>query len=487
MPQQEKVDPIVEADVDHFEKKGALELPDVDDDEEFSLPEQRKIVHKVDQRLLIVLGMMQAVSFIDRANISNAAVAGMTADLQLGIGSRYSIILLVFFAPYVAFQFPASILVRKIGPRIFLSSIVLGWGAVMIGFGFVKSWVSIIPLRAIIGAFEAGCFPSQYYLISCWYSRYDLYSRTAVFYLLGVFGSALTGVLGLAFSKMNGLGNLEGWRWIFIMEGLITCLIAVAGFVFVVDFPDSAHKTRNFLTEREAAFIMRRIKRDRDDAEPESFSLARFLRPALDLKIWAFALLSFCTTLQAYAVGFFLPVILNTKLGFSAAAAQGLSTPPYLTAMLLMFLQGVVSDRIKLRSPMLYFNALTAVTGLSLMSWSKSAGVQYFGAILTTAGPSANLPSVMVFQANNIRGTWKRAFSSASMIAFGGLGGIAGSLVFRSIDAPKYLPGIYCCLTANGVIMAITTTLIVYFTSQNRAAKRGEVVIEGLPGFRYTI
>lgn len=119
----------------------------------------------------------------------------------------------------------------------------------------------------------------------------DLFSRTSVFYLLGVLGSALTGVLGLAFSKMDGLGGLDGWRWIFVMEGIITCLIALAGFVFVVDFPDKAHKTWRFLSEREGAFILRRLNRDRQDAAPEAFSLRRFLRPALDLKIWGYALL----------------------------------------------------------------------------------------------------------------------------------------------------------------------------------------------------
>ncbi|CAK7211627.1 hypothetical protein SCUCBS95973_001179 [Sporothrix curviconia] len=388
-----------------------------------SQPPDRKIIHKIDRRLLIVTGLMQAVSFIDRSNVSNAAVAGMTADLKLGVGNRYSIILLVFFAPYVAFQFPASVLVRKVGPRMFLSSIVLCWGVVMLGFGFVKNWQSLIPLRAIVGAFEAGCFPD------------DLFSRTSVFYLLGVLGSALTGVLGLAFSKMDGLGGLGGWRWIFVMEGIITILIATASFIF-----------------REGAFVIRRLNRDRQDAEPESFTLGRFLRPALDLKIWGFAMLFYCTTLQAYAVGFLLPVILATGLGYSAAAAQGLSTPPYLAAMLLMFVEGLVSDRFRLRFPVLYFNAALTVTGLCCLVWAKQPGVQYMGAVFATMGSSANLPTVMV-----------------------------------SRDAPEYLPGIYCCMPANGVILLVTTALVLHFVRRNRQADQGLRVIENLPYFRYAI
>lgn len=151
--------------------------------------------------------------------------------------------------------------------------------------------------------------------------------------------------------------------------------------------------------------------------------------------------------MQAYSIGYFLPIILEDGMGFSEAATQGLSTPPYIIAMILMFVQGWLSDKFQLRFPVLYFNALFSITGLCLMVWTSTAGVQYFGAILVTSGSSANLPTVMVFQANNIRGAWKRAFCSASMIGLGGTGGIVGSLVFRSQDAPKYLPGIYACLT----------------------------------------
>lgn len=150
--------------------------------------------------------------------------------------------------------------------------------------------------------------------------------------------------------------------------------------------------------------------------------------------------------MQAYAVGFFLPVLLNKKMNFSQAAAQGLSSPPYVAAMILMYIEGWASDKIRLRSPMIYLNCLASITGLCLMEWGPSPGVQYFGAILNCAGCSANIPSIMVFQANNIRGQWKRAFCSASLIGLGGTGGIVGSLVFRSQDAPKYLPGIYACL-----------------------------------------
>ena len=87
---------------------------------------------------------------------------------------------------------------------------------------------------------------------------------------------------------MAPLQGLNGWQWIFIMQAVLTFIIGILCMIFVVDFPDRASKAWGFLSEKECAFVLRRLNRDRADANPEPFSLGKFLRPALDLKIWAF-------------------------------------------------------------------------------------------------------------------------------------------------------------------------------------------------------
>jgi MFS family permease len=94
----------------------------------------------------------------------------MAKDLQLTVGERYGIVTLVFFVSYIVFQPPSTIIVRKLGPRIFLSLITLVWGATMIGFGFVKSYKVLAGLRVLLGILEAGFFPSTVYLLSTWVS-----------------------------------------------------------------------------------------------------------------------------------------------------------------------------------------------------------------------------------------------------------------------------------------------------------------------------
>ena len=128
----------------------------------FTPEEKKKIIRKVDFRLIPTLGCMYCVSLMDRTNLGVAMVAGMGVDLKL-TSERYSLIVLLFFITYVALQPPATVVLRKLGPRIFLPLIVILWGAVMIGFGFVKEWHTLLPLRLVLGIFEAGFFPGEFH------------------------------------------------------------------------------------------------------------------------------------------------------------------------------------------------------------------------------------------------------------------------------------------------------------------------------------
>jgi len=132
----------------------------------FTPEQQKKIIRRVDLRLIPTLGCMYCVSLMDRTNLGVAMVAGMGVDLKL-TGERYSLVVLLFFITYVALQPPATVVLRKLGPRMFLPAIVVIWGSVMIGFGFVKEWHTLLPLRLLLGIFEAGFFPGTSHHVFC--------------------------------------------------------------------------------------------------------------------------------------------------------------------------------------------------------------------------------------------------------------------------------------------------------------------------------
>ncbi|KAK3064988.1 hypothetical protein LTS18_014874 [Coniosporium uncinatum] len=480
----------IEAVADYDTEKTS-ESPERSDDSilnQFSPDEQKKILHKVDKHLIPICGVMYCVSLLDRTNLSNASIAGMTRALRLNIQPRYSIISLVFFITYVLCQPPATILTRKIGPRIFLGSITLAWGAVMIGFGFVPSWEPLVGLRMILGILEAGFFPGVVYLLSTWYRRYEMGKRYATFYLIGSLASAFGGILAFGLMQMEGVAGLGGWRWIFIIEGVLTVVVAGFGFIFLVSFPDnSTSRSVRFLTPDELRWVIARVDADRGDATVEPFNLKKWLSGGADWKIWCYAIIFGSVTTVAYALAYFLPQILNAGMGFSTGTSQCLIAPPYVFAAFNMIFTGWAGDRWHQRGAAVVFNAVMCIIGLALMGFHTNNAVRYFGVFLATAGANTNVPVVMTYQANNIRGQWKRAFCSATLVGMGGVGGIVGSTVFRAQDAPTYVPGLSVAIGSQVIILFLVGVLTLEFVRQNQKADRGEKVLEqGNADFRYT-
>ncbi|KAF8854313.1 phthalate transporter [Acephala macrosclerotiorum] len=439
----------------------------------FTVDEQKKIVWRVDKRLVLTLGFLYMISLMDRTNLGAANIAGMAKELNMNAkNNAYTVVSVVFFLPYAFFQPPATVAIREIGPRRFLAAIVLFWGATMIGFGFVKNWQTMAVLRVILGGLEAGFYPGCIYLLSTWYPRYQLQKRNAVFYLIGSMASAFAGILSYGLMQLNGRGGLSGWRWIFIIEGILTCILGVVSYVLIVDFPELSPTSWNFLNEKEADFVVARIEHDRADIKLEPFHLGRYLRNGLDLKVWGFSMLYVLTTTNSYAIAYFLPIILRDGMGFDIAKAQCLVAPPYCAAAIVMFIQAYYGDKWHLRGPIVVFNA--------------AMGVRYFGVFLATTSCNANCPALVTYQANNVRGQWKRALTSATLVGGGAIGGIIGTTVFRAKDAPGYRPGILTCLLANALIIVITAALTLKFWRANKRVKAGGKIIEGQPGFLYT-
>ncbi|OAX80470.1 hypothetical protein ACJ72_05198 [Emergomyces africanus] len=472
---------------DQIEDKSKRE---VESAEMFTPKEAAAIRRRIDLRLIPALGLMYGISLMDRKNVSNAAIAGMRQDLDLLEGYRYSLITLSFFITYVIFQPAMTVLCRKVGPRIFLPGICLLWGVLIVCFGFSNNWTTMMALRLLLGLLEAGYFPGTIYLLSTWYLKFEVARRYSVFYLIGSLASALSGILAYGLMQMEGVQGIRvGVGEIFIMEGVITIAIAIFAYAFIVRFPDEERNKPSFrfLKPDECQFVVERLEKDRGDVEPEKFNLVKFLKPAGDIEIWGFAFLFFCITTVTYSFSFFLPIILKDNLGFSMAASQCLIAPPYAFSAILMFTTAWFADRVKLRSPFIVLNSLISLVGMPIMGFHSNSAVRYFGVFIGVAGVNANVPLVMAYQANNIRGQWKRAFCSATLTGFGGIGGIAGSLVFRTQDRPSYTPGIIATMTACACVIVTVCVMTLYFRWQNSRADRGEKVINGDPEFRYTL
>lgn len=132
-------------------------------------------------------------------------------------------------------------------------------------------------------------------------------------------------------------------------------------------------------------------------------------------------------------------------MGYNSAESQYLTAPPYAAAGFMMLGTAWLGDKYHMRSPIIVFNCIVTVVGLALMGYIEEKAVRYFGVFLFVCGSNSNIPSIMAYQANNIVGQAKRAMASALLVGLGGVGGIAGSLIFRAEDKPGYRPGIIAC------------------------------------------
>ncbi|KXT12287.1 hypothetical protein AC579_5655 [Pseudocercospora musae] len=455
--------------------------------------ETRRIVRKIDMRLLPVLATIYSFALIDRVNLPNARIAGMDEDLQLSVGNRYTLITMMFFVPYVIFQFPANIVIRKLGACLWLSSLVVAWGVVSIGIGFNTSWTQTMGCRVLLGILEAGYYPGCIFLLSCWYLRYEVQKRFSAFYLLALLSSGFSNILAYGLSQMNGVGGLRGWRWIFIMEGIITVLLGMLGYIAIVDFPDKSTKPglivrKPFLSIDEAKIVLARIDRDRGDAVVDKLTTKKALFYLRDWKIWEYAWLYLLNNTVTYSFGFFLPIILKTEMGYSTAMSQVLAFPPYVAAAPWMFFTAWVADRYRKRGLILICNCLAAIMGVAMMGFAYSnPAARYAGVFFGVCGANSNVPTILSYMHNNIVGQMKRSVASALIIGGGAIGGIIASNIFRQQDAPRYVPAMGVVIATQAVsILHVLKNFWVY-ARRNRKADRGELVIEGQEGFRHTL
>jgi MFS family permease len=176
---------------------------------------------------------------------------------ELGLsGQQPNTALAIFFVPYIIFEIPSNFIMKKLTPHVWLSACILGFGIVMLAQGFVHSFSGLLATRFFLGLFEAGIFPGSFYLISFWYKREEAQQRFTFYFCSVIFASAFGGLLATGIANMDGIRGLSNWRWIFILEGMLTIIVAFMAFFLTCDFPNEA----KWLTDAEKEFVLRRTR-----------------------------------------------------------------------------------------------------------------------------------------------------------------------------------------------------------------------------------
>jgi MFS family permease len=454
-----------------------------DTDEKTAL--ERRLRLKVDIRLCTIAGILCSLNLLDSGVISSASVTSMLTDLDL-TGPRYSISIFIFTIASIAFQLPSTLAVRTFGPRKWFAFITFSFGLITVCTAFVTSWKQMIALRVLLGMAMSGIYPGLTYLISTWYLRSEQQTRFAFLQTGEVLILATGSIANFGLNKLDGRGGLRGWQYMFLVQGLVACLFGILTYVWMVDFPEQAHNTPYFLTKKECALAVSRIQADRADVLPSRFSWRKLLTPLLDPKVHAFALLFFLLNLVSTSLSYFLPIILQSGMNFSPAKSIILSAPPYYYAALPVLLTSYLGDKLHIRGPTIIFNSLSLIAGFIMLGFASNTTVRYIGTFLATGAYISNWAALSAYQSSNIAGQWKRAFVAAYVAAWNGAGGIAGSFIVRQEEAPGYATAVWVSIGSHVVIIGVMGVLEGWFWFANGEQRRGERVLEGLVGFRYS-
>lgn len=139
-------------------------------------PQEKKLLWKLDMALIPWLTILYLLAFLDRANIGNAKIAGLSHDLGLST-SQFNATLTIFFVSYSVFEPLTNVLLKRLRPSRFIAIIMVLWGLNMTFMGFVHNWSGLMAARWFLGLTEAGLFPGINYYLSCWYKRSELGTR----------------------------------------------------------------------------------------------------------------------------------------------------------------------------------------------------------------------------------------------------------------------------------------------------------------------
>jgi D-galactonate transporter len=405
--------------------------------------------------LLPYLFVLYVIAYLDRVNVGFAAL-GMKGDLGftdevIGLGAG------IFFIGYVALEIPGSILVEVWSAKGWIARIMISWGILAVLTGFIQTKTHFYIIRVLLGAAEAGFFPGVIIYLSHWFRTQD--RAKAVAFLMAavstsnIIGSPMSGLL----LRLNWLG-LEGWRWMFIIEGIPAIVFGVITLFYLTDRPHQA----KWLPEDEREWLIAELEKEKQ-AKKAKHSL-KILEALRHREVVLLTLAYFFMVTAVYGLNFWLPSIIKNLSGLPNLAVSIIAALPYCCGLVSILIMGWHSDKTGERRWHTALSMMTASLGLLLsvlMRDYTALAVAMF--CLAAAGTAGYLPGFWALPTSFLTGT--AAAASVGLInSFGNLGGFVGPYVvgFISKRTGSYFGGILylsvSALVASFLILSLRAT-----------------------------
>jgi MFS transporter, ACS family, tartrate transporter len=386
---------------------------------------EQSAIRKTKWRLIPFLILLYFVAFLDRINVGFAALTmnkdvGLTSEM-FGLGAG------IFFLGYFLFEVPSTVILHKVGARFWIGRVMITWGLVSIAMAFMQGPISFYVLRFLLGLAEAGFFPGVILYLSYWFPARHRSEVTAMFMaaapVAGFVGSPVSGAL----MQLNGLLGLQGWQWLFLVEGVPALLLGFITLRFLTDRPADA----SWLTEDERDWLSSAIQEEQS-AVRGSWNHSAW-RALADWRVLALSLAYFGTSAGLYTIGFWAPLIVKS-LGFSVLKVSLLVAIPNFIAVIGMVVWSRNSDRTGERYWHAAIACLLAAIGMAVVARAgSSVFLAIAGLSLTAFGVSAAKPPLWSLPTMFFTGT--AAAASIGLInSLGTLGGFAGPYMIGSTN-----------------------------------------------------
>jgi MFS family permease len=310
---------------------------------------------KVRRRLVPFLFLLYLVAYLDRINVG---FASLQMNAALGFSAKvYGFGAGIFFLSYTAFEIPSNVILARVGARRWIARIMITWGLASAAMMLVKDAPSFYALRFVLGAAEAGFFPGIIYYLTRWVPARERARTVASFMTAVVTAGIVGGPLSGALLTMEGWMGLAGWQWMFLLEGVPATIL---GILVLVVLPESPADAR-WLTADERSALLARLALEANAGAGRAHGIRDALRHRW---IWVLALVYFVVPVALYAVGFFLPQILQATFAGTPFEIGLVSAVPYIAGAIGMVVTARRSDRTGERRRFVLLGALVAGIGL---------------------------------------------------------------------------------------------------------------------------
>jgi ACS family tartrate transporter-like MFS transporter len=415
-----------------------------------------QVFAKCAARLIPFLMLLYFVNYLDRVNVGFAA---LTMNRDLGFSpSIYGAAASVFFISYALFQIPATIFVEWLGHRRAICLVMAVWGAVSAATSLVSEPYGFYAARFLLGVAEAGFFPGIILYLTFWFPREYRARFTAIFMaaipLSATFGGPLSGLL----LGLDGAHGLRGWQWLFLVEGLPACALALVVLKFLPDGPAQA----SFLSDTEKQAIAARLAAERP-AVPTSVWPGIF-----DLRVLLLGLTGTGINSAVFGTQLWMPLIVKS-LGYSNLETGFIIAMPWMVGIAIMVLVGRSSDRRGERAWHVAISLGIAVCGFIIAAMASDPYVEIAGLCIVVMGIVGHYGPYYTLASSFFAGRAAPASIAAVNLMCTGLGGFIGP---NLIGLLKQSTGGYAAgmlALAGGLVISVTLVLTLRLVMAARA------------------